>query len=133
MKLNMKMIFIVNESAGRGKSKKIIPNIEKECKNQNIEFEIRYITKEKSNIKIESYTIGEVVDKGIKDASFMGAVMAPAAASVLVKHLEEMKRNVDYYDLILTGDLGCVGASILKEYLKRAYNMKMKKDLLGVP
>ena len=45
MKLNMKMIFIVNESAGRGKSKKIIPNIEKECKNQNIEFEIRYITK----------------------------------------------------------------------------------------
>ena len=47
MKLNMKMIFIVNESAGRGKSKKIIPNIEKECKNQNIEFEIRYITKEK--------------------------------------------------------------------------------------
>lgn len=88
-----------------------------------------YITKEKSNIKIESYTIGEVVDKGIKDASFMGAVMAPATASVLVKHLEEMKRNVDYYDLILTGDLGCVGASILKEYLKRAYNMKMKKYL----
>ena len=48
MKLNMKRIFIVNESAGRGKSKKIIPNIENECKNQNIEFEIRYITKEKS-------------------------------------------------------------------------------------
>ena len=52
MKLNMKMIFIVNESAGRGKSKKIIPNIEKECKNQNIEFEIRYITKEKSGYDI---------------------------------------------------------------------------------
>lgn len=52
MKLNMKIIFIVNESAGRGKSKKIIPNIEKECKNQNIEFEIRYITKEKSGYDI---------------------------------------------------------------------------------
>ena len=36
----------------RGKSKKIIPNIEKECKNQNIEFEIRYITKEKSGYDI---------------------------------------------------------------------------------
>lgn len=87
------------------------------------------LSKEKTNVKVESYTIGEVIDKGIKDASFMGAVMAPAAAHVLVKHLEEMKRNVDYYDLILSGDLGCVGASILKEYLKRAYNIKMKKYL----
>lgn len=87
------------------------------------------LTKEKTNVKVESYTMGEVIDKGIKDASFMGAVMAPAAAHVLVKHLEEMKRNVDYYDLILSGDLGCVGASILKEYLKRAYNIKMKKYL----
>ena len=42
----MKWIFIVNESAGRGKSKKIIPNIEASCKNRNIDFEIRYITKE---------------------------------------------------------------------------------------
>ncbi len=87
------------------------------------------LSKEKTNVKVESYTMGEVIDKGIKDASFMGAVMAPAAAHVLVKHLEEMKRNVDYYDLILSGDLGCVGASILKEYLKRAYNIKMKKYL----
>ena len=87
------------------------------------------LSKEKTNVKVESYTIGEVIDKGIKDASFMGAVMAPAAAHVLVKHLEEMKRNVDYYDLVLSGDLGCVGASILKEYLKRAYNIKMKKYL----
>ena len=87
------------------------------------------LSKEKTNVKVESYTMGEVIDKGIKDASFMGAVMAPAAAHVLVKHLGEMKRNVDYYDLILSGDLGCVGASILKEYLKRAYNIKMKKYL----
>ena len=39
----MKRIFIVNESAGRGKCKKIIPNIEKACKDRNIDFEIRYI------------------------------------------------------------------------------------------
>ena len=87
------------------------------------------LSKEKTNVKVESYTIGEVIDKGIKDASFMGAVMAPAAAHVLVKHLEEMKRSIDYYDLVLSGDLGCVGASILKEYLKRTYNIKMKKYL----
>ena len=48
----MKYIFIVNEIAGRGKSQKIVPNIEKACKNRNIEFEIRYITKEKSGYDI---------------------------------------------------------------------------------
>ena len=48
----MKRIFIVNESAGRGKCKKIIPNIEKACKDRNIDFEIRYISKEKSGYDI---------------------------------------------------------------------------------
>ena len=48
----MKWIFIVNESAGRGKCKQILPNIEKTCKDRNIDFEIRYITKEKSGYDI---------------------------------------------------------------------------------
>lgn len=48
----MKYIFIVNEGAGRGKCKKIVPNIEKACKNRSIDFEIRYISKEKSGYDI---------------------------------------------------------------------------------
>ena len=48
----MKYIFIINESAGKGKSKKISPNIEAVCKKRNIEFEIRYISKEKSGYDI---------------------------------------------------------------------------------
>ena len=40
------------------------------------------LTKEETNIKLESYTIGKAVDMGIKDATNMGAVMAPAAANV---------------------------------------------------
>ena len=48
----MKRIFIVNESAGRGRCKKIIPNIEKECKDRDIDFEIRYISKERSGYDI---------------------------------------------------------------------------------
>jgi YegS/Rv2252/BmrU family lipid kinase len=48
----MKYIFIVNEGAGKGKSKKIIPKIESECKNRNIKYEIRHITKEKSGYDI---------------------------------------------------------------------------------
>lgn len=48
----MKYIFIINEKAGKGKCKKIIPNIERICKNKNIDFEIRYISKEKSAYNI---------------------------------------------------------------------------------
>ena len=48
----MKYIFIINENAGRGKCKKILPKIEKACQDRNIEFEIRYITKEKSGYDI---------------------------------------------------------------------------------
>ena len=48
----MKYIFIANETAGRGKCKKVLPNIEEACKKRNIEYEIRYITKEKSGYDI---------------------------------------------------------------------------------
>ena len=48
----MKYIFILNERAGKGKCTKILPNIEKACKNRNIDFEIRYISKEKSGYDI---------------------------------------------------------------------------------
>lgn len=87
------------------------------------------LTKEQTNIKIESYTIGKVIDMGCKDASHMGAVMAPAAANVIMSHLTELERDINYYDLILTGDLGCIGGKILSEFLKRAYGLKMKQHL----
>lgn len=41
----MKYIFIVNPVAGRGKSLKLIPNIEHVCKKRDIEYEIRYTQK----------------------------------------------------------------------------------------
>ena len=82
-----------------------------------------------SKIKIESATIGKVVELGIKDANNLGAVMAPAAAATLYEHLKDLKRDVDYYDLILTGDLGCIGGEIFKEYALRTYNLKIKHHL----
>ena len=48
----MKYIFIANETAGRGKCKKLLPNIEEACKKRNIDYEIRYITKQKSGYDI---------------------------------------------------------------------------------
>ncbi|MBD8924104.1 stage V sporulation protein AD [bacterium] len=87
------------------------------------------LSKKESNIKIESATIGVPVDLGITDANNLGSAMAPAAASTILKHLTKMKRDASYYDLVLTGDLGCVGSKILEDYLNQAYNIRLKKYL----
>lgn len=76
------------------------------------------LTNKKTNIKLTTATIGIVQDKGITDANNMGAVMAIAAADTIKRHLEDLKLKPDYYDLILTGDLGIYGKEILIEYLK---------------
>lgn len=48
----MKYIFIINSLAGRGKYKRILPNIKKVCKEENKEYEIRYITENLSGADI---------------------------------------------------------------------------------
>ncbi len=87
------------------------------------------LTNEPTSIKIESATIGKSIDMGINDTNNMGAIMAPAAADVLNTHLLEMKRNVNYYDIIVTGDLGKVGKEIFTDLLDKVYNIKIKKYL----
>lgn len=81
-----------------------------------------YLTNKETNIKVESGTIGTVVDLGIKDVSNMGAVMAPSAAKTLHDHLTDLKRDINYYDIIVTGDLGEVGANLFLEIIKDDYN-----------
>ena len=40
---------------------------------------------------------------------------------------QDLKISADYYDLILTGDLGKVGLNILKEYYEKVYNERLNK------
>lgn len=87
------------------------------------------LTSEITNLKVESATIGKVVDMGVKDASNMGAVMAPAAVDVLNTHLLEMKRNINYYDLVLTGDLGKVGRDLFLDLTSNVFHISLKKYL----
>ena len=68
--------------------------------------------------RVTCATMGKVVDYGIKDASNMGAAMAPAAIDTLFTHFEDMGRKPEDYDLILTGDLGSVGSEVLIEKLR---------------
>jgi len=58
-------------------------------------------------------TTGRVVDMGIDDANNMGAAMAPAAAETILTHFEETGRAADYYDAVITGDLGTFGSELL--------------------
>ena len=60
---------------------------------------------------------GIVVEKGINDASNMGAAMAPAALSTLCRYFSVGGRGVDEFDLIVTGDLGFEGGAILCEMM----------------
>ena len=83
------------------------------------------LTNKKRKIRIESSTIGKVVDMGITDPNHMGAVMAPAAGDVIYNHLKDTGRDANYYDLILTGDLGIYGKNILKDYLMTKYNIEL--------
>ncbi|MBE6144911.1 MAG: stage V sporulation protein AD [Firmicutes bacterium] len=85
-----------------------------------------YLSYNKKGIKVESATLGSVVDAEVKDAFHMGAVMAPAAAQTIYKHLLETKREADYYDLILTGDLGRYGKNILRECIQTEYGITLK-------
>ena len=60
---------------------------------------------------------GIVVDKGINDANNMGAAMAPAAIDTLTRFFRESGSSPEDYDLILTGDLGHEGSSILRKLM----------------
>ena len=83
------------------------------------------LTNEKTNIKLESYTIGKVTDIGYNDVNNMGAAMTPGVARTIYEHFKDTKRESNYYDLILTGDLGIYGINILKEYLEKEYKLKI--------
>ena len=84
------------------------------------------LTNNKSKVRIESSTIGIPQDYEETDPMHMGAVMAPAAASTINKHLKDLNRTVDDYDLILTGDLGIFGKEILKDFMKTEYGIELK-------
>ena len=72
------------------------------------------------NIQVDCGTIGKVIDAGVKDANQMGSAMAPAAVDTILNHLEDTGRTIDYYDLVLTGDLGYIGKDIATDLLIEA-------------
>jgi stage V sporulation protein AD len=75
--------------------------------------------KAKKKLLIKGFTAGKIVNFGVMDSSNMGAAMAPAAADTLNAHFKDTGRGPKDYDLIVTGDLGAVGAEILQDFLRQ--------------
>jgi len=72
-----------------------------------------------SGAHITHITTGKIIDAGITDAGNMGAAMAPAAFETLKAHFEDTERSPEYYDAIITGDLGRFGHNVLMELFDR--------------
>ena len=59
--------------------------------------------------------------------------MAPAACDTICQHLEDFGRQPSDYDLIITGDLGSVGQTILLDLAKeRGYELSGKHLDCGI-
>lgn len=70
-----------------------------------------------TGIRIVEILPGIVIDKGVDDASNMGAAMAPAAIDTLLRYFEQSKTSPADFDAIFTGDLGKEGSIILREFM----------------
>ena len=82
---------------------------------------------------ITHITSGKIVDMGIKDANNMGAAMAPAAFDTLMTHFKDTGRSPNYYDAIITGDLGHIGRDILIDLCANSgYNIRSVYNDCGV-
>jgi len=91
------------------------------------------LTNEKQDVGITAITSGKIVDMGIKDANNMGAAMAPSAVDTLIAHFKDLNRTPDYYDLIVTGDLGHVGHEIVLTMMeKEGFNLNKNYNDCGI-
>lgn len=82
---------------------------------------------------ITHVTTGKIVDAGITDANNMGAAMAPAAVDTLTAHFDDLGRKPEDYDLIVTGDLGKIGHSILVDLMaKNGFDIRNNSNDCGL-
>ncbi len=76
------------------------------------------VEKGQGKVQISEVMAGIVVEKGINDATNMGAAMAPAAADTILAYFGESGKHPTDFDAIVTGDLGFEGGSVLCELLR---------------
>ena len=82
---------------------------------------------------VRAVTIGTIEDLGVTDANNMGAAMAPAAAMTLEHFFNDTQTKPEDFDLVVTGDLGRVGSTLLRQLLlERGYNLEHRQTDCGM-
>ena len=76
-----------------------------------------FILGQEGQVKITEVLFGRAIDKGVTDINNRGAAMAPSAIDTLQRYFQNSKHSPDFFDLIVTGDLGYEGSEILKDLL----------------
>ena len=82
-----------------------------------------------SSAVIRDFMVGRVIDGATKDSSNMGGAMSFAAIDSILTYFEHSDTDVKDFDYIVTGDLGYVGSSILKEELGKVSSALASKHL----
>ncbi len=87
----------------------------------------------RGGVKVNEIMFGRSVDSKLTDINNMGAAMAPAAADTLSRYFEESGTNPSDFDLIISGDLGKEGYSIIKILMQqKGYNIDQVYDDCGL-
>ena len=71
-------------------------------------------------VRIGAACVGRVCDLGITDMNNMGAAMAPAAADTLTRFFADTGTGPADYAMIVTGDLGQIGSTLLRQLMEKA-------------
>lgn len=79
---------------------------------------IEKVDKDEKGVYIKSALPGIVINRGITNASNMGAAMATAAADTILRHLQNTNTSLSDYDMVATGDLGKIGLEMAKDMIK---------------
>lgn len=90
------------------------------------------ITNTPSKIRINSITIGKVIDVGFSDPLDFGRAMTPAALETLFEHFKKTNTTPKNYDLILTGDLSRFGSKLVLKELEKEYGVVTNYEDCGL-
>jgi len=90
---------------------------------------VAVLSTRRSDLRIDSLTIGRVLDWGSHDPNDMASAMAPAAVDTIIRHLEAMGETQAHYDAIVTGDLGRFGLTLAQHLAAEEYHVSLSEKL----
>lgn len=87
----------------------------------------KHANQQKPLHKVTAATLGKVVDMGLTDPFNMGGAMAPAAVDTIIAHHHDLGLGPNYYDAVITGDLGEIGHNVAYDLMQEK-GFKMDQD-----